>query len=220
MNIINDVRGESLFFAIYLFYIKQVQWQIFLKIEFVKIFVKLVLILWMPFTQSVGFVFDPNACLLYFEAGEFYHVSTFLIKLQAVLKEWKKMTRFLWNWTLSLPIYLLSLWLSMTTTPNLKTLHAIYLDSNLNILIKDSIFFRPILSTPFPGSKIVFIFNTVFFIPSLWSPLRCWQWPLFEQKKMICAKFRWYIYYISCFDEDGNVKSSNVYQHLTRKAWA
>lgn len=77
MNIINDVRGESLFFAIYLFYIKQVQWQIFLKIEFVKIFVKLVLISWMPFTQSVGFVFDPNACLLYFEAGEFYHVSTF-----------------------------------------------------------------------------------------------------------------------------------------------
>lgn len=165
MNIINDVRGESLFFAIYLFYIKQVQWQIFLKIEFVKIFVKLVLISWMPFTQSVGFVFDPNACLLYFEAGEFYHVSTFLIKLQAVLKEWKKMTRFLWNWTLSLPIYLLSLWLSMTTTPNLKTLHAIYLDSNLNILIKDSIFFRPILSTPFPGSKIVFIFNTVFSFP-------------------------------------------------------
>lgn len=165
MNIINDVRGESLFFAIYLFYIKQVQWQIFLKIEFVKIFVKLVIISWMPFTQSVGFVFDPNACLLYFEAGEFYHVSTFLIKLQAVLKEWKKMTRFLWNWTLSLPIYLLSLWLSMTTTPNLKTLHAIYLDSNLNILIKDSIFFRPILSTPFPGSKIVFIFNTVFSFP-------------------------------------------------------
>lgn len=118
INIINDVRGESLFFAIYLFYIKQVQWQIFLKIEFVKIFVKLVIISWMPFTQSVGFVFDPNACLLYFEAGEFYHVSTFLIKLQAVLKEWKKMTRFLWNWTLSLPIYLLSLWLSMTTPPN------------------------------------------------------------------------------------------------------
>lgn len=87
------------------------------------------------------------------------------IKLQAVLKEWKKMTRFLWNWTLSLPIYLLSLWLSMTTTPNLKTLHAIYLDSNLNILIKDSIFFRPILSTPFPWSKIVFIFNTVFSFP-------------------------------------------------------
>lgn len=48
---------------------------------------------------------------------------------------------------------------------NLETLHAIYLDSNLNILIKDSIFFRPILSTPFPGSKIVFIFNTVFSFP-------------------------------------------------------
>lgn len=220
MNIINDVRGESLFFAIYLFYIKQVQWQIFLKIEFVKIFVKLVLISWMPFTQSVGFVFDPNACLLYFEAGEFYYVSTFLIKLQAVLKEWKKMTRFLWNWTLSLPIYLLSLWLSMTTTPNLKTLHAIYLDSNLNILIKDSIFFRPILSTPFPGSKIVFIFNTVFSFPLCDLLLDADNDLYLNKKKMICAKFRWYIYYISCFDEDGNVKSSNVYQHLTRKAWA
>lgn len=46
-----------------------------------------------------------------------------------------------------------------------QTLHAIYLDSNLNILIKDSIFFRPILSTPFPGSKIVFIFNMVFSFP-------------------------------------------------------
>lgn len=171
MNIINDVRGESLFFAIYLFYIKQVQWQIFLKIEFVKIFVKLVLISWMPFTQSVGFVFDPNACLLYFEAGEFYHVSTFLIKLQAVLKEWKKMTRFLWNWTLSLPIYLLSLWLSMTTTPNLKTLHAIYLDSNLNILIKDSIFFRPLFYQPrFPDRRsylfLIWFFHSLFVISS------------------------------------------------------
>lgn len=98
-----------------------------------------------------------------------------------------------------------------------QTLHAIYLDSNLNILIKDSIFFRPILSTPFPGSKIVFIFNTVFSFP-LCDLLLDADNDLYLKKKMICAKFRWYIYYISCFDEDGNVKSSNVYQHLTRKA--
>lgn len=172
----------------------------------------------MPFTQSVGFVFEPNACLLYFEAGEFYYVSTFLIKLQAVLKEWKKMTRFLWNWTLSLPIYLLSLWLSMTTTPNLKTLHAIYLDSNLNILIKDSIFFRPILSTPFPWSKIVFIFNTVFSFPLCDLLLDADNDLYLNKKNDLCQVSLIYIYYISCFDEDGNVKSSNVYQHLTRKA--
>lgn len=171
----------------------------------------------MPFTQSVGFVFDPNACLLYFEAGEFYHVSTFLIKLQAVLKEWKKMTRFLWNWTLSLPIYLLSLWLSMTTTPNLKTLHAIYLDSNLNILIKDSIFFRPILSTPFPGSKIVFIFNTVFSFPLCDLLLDADNDLYLKKKNDLCQVSLIYIYYISCFDEDGNVKSSNVYQHWLEK---
>lgn len=171
----------------------------------------------MPFTQSVGFVFDPNACLLYFEAGEFYHVSTFLIKLQAVLKEWKKMTRFLWNWTLSLPIYLLSLWLSMTTTPNLKTLHAIYLDSNLNILIKDSIFFRPILSTPFPGSKIVFIFNMVFSFPLCDLLLDADNDLYLKKKNDLCQVSLIYIYYISCFDEDGNVKSSNVYQHWLEK---
>lgn len=137
------------------------------------------------------------------------------------MKEWKKMTRFLWNWTLSLPIYLYpndSLWLQQQ--PNLKTLHAIYLDSNLNILIKDSIFFWPILSTPFPGSKIVFIFNTVFSFPLCDFLLDADNDLYLNKKKMICAKFRWYIYYISCFDEDGNVKSSNVYQHLTRKAWA
>lgn len=126
------------------------------------------------------------------------------------------MTRFLWNWTLSLPIYLLSLWLSMT--PNLKTLHAsIYLDSNLNILIKDSIFFRPILSTPFPGSKIVFIFNTVFSFPLCDLLLDADNDLYLNKKKWFVPSFV-DIYYISCFDEDGNVKSSNVYQHLTRKS--
>lgn len=120
----------------------------------------------MPFTQSVGFVFDPNACLLYFEAGEFYHVSTFFYQITSGfegVKENDEISVKLNFISPNLPTFLMTLYDYNNT--NLKTLHAIYLDSNLNILIKDSIFSRPILSTPFPGSKIVFIFNMVFSFP-------------------------------------------------------
>lgn len=138
INIMNDVGRKSMFFRHYTCYISNTyNGQYFLRSEFVTIFVKLLLNFVNALHPECGLcVFDPNVCLLYFETRAFYHVSTYLIKLQAIKKRWKNGFDEIFvklDFISSQYMYLLSLWLQrIVTSLNLKTLHAILLPTWLH----------------------------------------------------------------------------------------
>lgn len=99
----------------------------------------------MPFTQSVGFVFDPNACLLYFEAGEFYHVSTFFYQITSGfegVKENDEISVKLNFISPNLPTFLMTLYDYNNT--NLKTLHAILEYTNQRFHFLQTYFINPV----------------------------------------------------------------------------